>query len=153
MGSIFFITLRPERGWLWAGVGSLLIGFGMGLARTVFIVAIQSRVKWEMRGVVTASNMFMNILGNAMGAAVLGGVLNLYLTSYLKGVGGEVLNVDVINVLLDPVKRGTLPQGVMHIMSSGLATALQAVFGGLFILAVLSFVLIMFFPAKEKESA
>ena len=51
MGSIFFMTLRPERGWLWAGVGSLLIGFGMGLARTVFIVAIQDSVKWEMRGV------------------------------------------------------------------------------------------------------
>jgi len=153
MGSIFFVTLRPERGWLWAGVGSLLIGFGMGLARTVFIVGIQNRVKWEMRGVATASNMFMNILGNAMGAAVLGGVLNLYLTSYLKGVSGETLNVDVINVLLDPVKRGALPQGVLQIMSSGLATGLQAVFVGLFILAVLSFMLIIFFPATERDSA
>ena len=81
IGSVFFITLRPERGWLWAGVGSLLIGFGMGLARTVFIVGIQNNVQWKMRGVATASNMFMNILGNAMGAAVLGGVLNLSLTS------------------------------------------------------------------------
>jgi len=153
MGSLFFITLRPERGWLWAGVGSLLIGLGMGLARTVFIVAIQDRVKWEMRGVVTASNMFMNILGNALGAAVLGGVLNVSLTSYLKGASGEPLNVDVINVLLDPVKRGTLSQGALQIMTLGLATALQAVFWGLFILAVLSFLLIMFFPAKARDAA
>lgn len=153
IGSVFFITLRPERGWLWAGVGSLLIGFGMGLARTVFIVGIQNSVKWKMRGVATASNMFMNILGNAMGAAVLGGILNLHLTSYLKGVSGETLNVDVINVLLDPVRRGTLPQGVLQIMSSGLAIALQYVFWGLFILAVLSFILIMFFPAKARDSA
>jgi len=153
IGSVFFITLRPERGWLWAGVGSLLVGLGMGLARTVFIVGIQDRVKWEMRGVATASNMFMNILGNALGAAVLGGILNVYLTSYLKGIRGETLNVNVINVLLDPIKRGTLSQGVLQIMSSGLATGLQAVFWGLFILAVLSFILIMFFPAKAKDAA
>jgi len=153
MGSIFFVSLRPESGWLWAGVGSLLIGFGMGLARTVFIVGIQNNVKWEMRGVATASNMFMNILGNAMGAAILGGILNSALIGYLKSVSGETLNVDVINVLLDPVKRGTLPQGVLQIMSSGLAISLQYVFWGLFILAVLSLILIMFFPAKARDSA
>jgi len=34
----------------------------MGLARTVFIVGIQNSVEWKMRGVATASNMFMNIL-------------------------------------------------------------------------------------------
>ncbi|HEY8911263.1 MAG TPA: MDR family MFS transporter [Desulfosporosinus sp.] len=153
MGSIFLVTLQPERGWLWAGVGSLLIGFGMGLARTVFIVGIQNSVKWEMRGVATASNMFMNILGNAMGAAVLGGILNLYLTSYLKGASGETLDVDVIKVLLDPIKRGQLPQGVLQIMSTGLAMALQYVFWGSFVLAVLSFILIMFFPAKAKDPA
>ena len=152
IGSMFFITLRPERGWIWAGVGSLLIGFGMGLARTVFIVGIQERVKGEMRGVVTASNMFMNILGNAMGAAVLGGILNVYLTSYLKGLSGETLNIHDINVLLDPIKRVTLPQEVVQIMSSGLAIALQHVFWGLFILALLSFVLILFFPSVVRDS-
>jgi len=151
MGSIFFVSLRPESGWLWAGVGSLLIGFGMGLARTVFIVGIQNNVKWEMRGVATASNMFMNILGNAMGAAILGGILNSSLTSYLNRVSGETLNVDVINVLLDPVKRGTLPQGRLQIMSVGLANALQYVFWGLFIMSVLSFIMILFFPAKARD--
>lgn len=152
IGSIFFITLRPERGWLWAGVGSLLIGFGMGLTRTVFIVGIQDSVKWEMRGVATSSNMFMNILGNAMGAAVLGGVLNTQLTRYLKSVSGETLNVDVINVLLDPVKRGTLSQEVLQMMSSGLANALHYVFWGLFITSVLSLLLIMVFPTKHRDS-
>src|SRR5665648_771209 len=151
VGSIFFITLRPERGWLWAGVGSLLIGLGMGLARTVFIVGIQSNVKWEMRGVATASNMFMNILGNAMGAAVLGGILNSTLTGYLKGFSGETLNVDVVNLLLDPIKRGLLPQEVLQIMSKGLAIALQYVFWGLFALSVASVILILFYPAKARD--
>lgn len=134
-------------------MGSLLIGFGMGLARTVFIVGIQNNVKWKMRGVATASNMFMNILGNAMGAAVLGGILNMNLTRYLKGLSGETLNLDVINVLLDPVKREMITPEVLQLMSSGLAIALRYVFWGSFIMAVLSLILIMFFPSKVKESA
>ncbi|WP_242877738.1 MDR family MFS transporter [Desulfosporosinus sp. BG] len=150
-GSAFFATLRPERGWLWAGVGSLLIGFGMGLARTVFIVGIQNSVEWEMRGVATASNMFMNILGNAMGAAILGGILNISLTSYLKGAGGETLNVDVINVLLDPDKRRALSQAVSQIMTSGLAISLHYVFGGVLILALISFILLLFYPQKARN--
>ena len=103
----------------------------------------------------TASNMFMNILGNAMGAAVLGGILNNKLTSYLSGVRGEMLNgeiLGVINVLLDPVKRKTLPQEVIKIMTSGLAISLQYVFLGLFILAVLSFILILFYPARSRDA-
>lgn len=153
MGSVFFITLRLERGWLWAGVGSLLIGFGMGLARTVFIVGIQNSVKWEQRGVATASNMFMNIMGNAIGAAVLGGILNINLIRYLKGLSEETISIDVINVLLDPVKRGMLPPGVLQLMTSGLSSSLHYVFWALFIMAVLSLILMMFFPAKIRDSA
>lgn len=152
IGSILLITMRPERGWLWAGVGSLLIGIGMGFARTVFIVGIQDSVEWQMRGVATASNMFMNILGNTMGAALLGGVLNTKLTSYLKGVSGDAFNVNVINVLLDPVKRGTLPDKVINIMTLGLTISLQYVFYGVCIIAILSFVLVLFFPAKTRDA-
>ncbi|TGE30930.1 MDR family MFS transporter [Desulfosporosinus sp. Sb-LF] len=153
VGSIFFVTLSPEKGWLWAGVGSFLIGIGMGLTRTVFIVGIQNSVKWEMRGVATASNMFMNILGNTMGAAILGGILNNKLSNYLKEVHRDGLNVDVINVLLDPVKRGTLSHGVLDIMTTGLALSLKYVYWGLFISAVLSFILVIFYPAKAKNEA
>ncbi len=151
-GSMFLITMAPERGWLWAGVGSLLIGIGMGFARTVFIVGIQDSVEWQMRGVATASNMFMNILGNTMGAALLGGVLNTKLTSYLKGVSGEAFSVDVVNVLLDPVKRGTLPNGVVDLMTSGLTISLHYVFYGVCIVSVLSFILVLFFPNKTRDA-
>ncbi|MCO1600832.1 MDR family MFS transporter [Desulfosporosinus nitroreducens] len=151
-GSMFLITMAPERGWLWAGVGSLLIGIGMGFARTVFIVGIQDSVEWQMRGVATASNMFMNILGNTMGAALLGGVLNTKLTSYLKGVSGEAFSVDVVNVLLDPVKRGTLPNGVIDLMTSGLTISLHYVFYGVCIVSGLSFILVLFFPNKTRDA-
>lgn len=151
IGSIFFITLSPKIGWLWAGAGSFFVGIGMGLTRTVFIVGIQNSVSWEMRGVATASNMFMNILGNTMGAAILGGILNIKLASYLSIVGSQGLNVDVVNVLLDPVKRGTLSYNVLNLMTTGLALALNYVFWGFFVAALLSFVLVMFYPTKLKN--
>lgn len=150
-GSIFLITMHPERGWLWAGVGSLLIGIGMGFARTVFIVGIQDSVEWHMRGVATASNMFMNILGNTMGAALLGGVLNTKLTNYLKGVSGETLSADIVNELLDPAKRATLPNSIIDTMTSGLTVSLHYVFYGVCILSALSFILVLFYPNKSGE--
>ncbi len=154
IGSLFLITLNPARGWLWAGAGSFLIGVGLGLARTVFIVGIQNSVAWEKRGVATATNMFMNILGNTLGAALLGGLLNSSLTRYFKAANGQLsLNVDVTNVLLDPVKRGTLPQDTLKVMTTGLANSLHYVYWSLFILAILSFSLILFFPGKDREIA
>lgn len=151
-GSIVFVTLSDESGWVWAGVGSILIGIGMGFARTVFIVGIQERVGWKMRGVVTSSNMFMNILGNTIGAALLGGVLNIKLAEYFKGIDGDTLNQDVIYVLLDPVKRATLPNEVLNTMTSALASSLEYVFWGMFIMAALSLILVWFFPSKASES-
>lgn len=151
IGTLFYITFRPERGWLWAGMGSFLVGIGMGLARTVFIVAIQNRVEWKMRGIATATNMFMNIVGNTIGAALLGGILNSYLSSYLKVVrGNQVLNLDVTNILLDPLKRKTLQPDVLQTMTSALASALHSVYLGLFIIAVLSLILVIFFPKVKS---
>lgn len=153
LGSLFFITLSPAKGWLWAALGSFLIGVGMGFARTVFILGIQNSVEWKMRGVATASNMFMNILGSTLGAALLGGILNSQLTQYLRTIGEQrTLDVNVINILLDPVMRGTLPQDVLNTMTSGLALSLHTVFIGLFLFSALSLVIVLFFPVGTKEA-
>ena len=78
-GSAVLITLTPERGLVWVSVGSLLIGVGMGLCNTTFIVSIQAAVPWHQRGAATSSCMFMRFVGQAMGAAAFGAVLNLTL--------------------------------------------------------------------------
>ena len=48
------ITLTPERGVPWATTGSLLIGIGMGLCNTTFVVSIQASVPWRQRGAATS---------------------------------------------------------------------------------------------------
>ena len=53
-----------------------LTGLGMGLIGSPTIVAIQSVVGWERRGVVTATNMFSRSMGSAIGAAAFGAIAN-----------------------------------------------------------------------------
>jgi hypothetical protein len=65
-----------------AGV-CFVIGLGMGFASAPVVVAIQSVVGWEQRGVVTSASMFARTLGSALGVAVFGAVANATLSARL----------------------------------------------------------------------
>ncbi|HET7567197.1 MAG TPA: MDR family MFS transporter [Gaiellaceae bacterium] len=57
-------------------VASFVLGAGLGFASTSTVVAVQSVVGWDRRGVVTGSNMFIRTLGSAVGVAVFGSIAN-----------------------------------------------------------------------------
>jgi multidrug resistance protein len=61
-----------------AGVAAvcLVIGGGMGLLAVPTLIAAQSSVGWNERGVVTGNNMFARSLGSAVGVAIFGAVAN-----------------------------------------------------------------------------
>ena len=71
-GSAVLIAMTPERGIAWITTGSLLIGVGMGLCNTTFIVSIQAAVPWHQRGAATSSCMFLRFVGQAIGVAAFG---------------------------------------------------------------------------------
>ena len=54
----------------------LVIGGGMGLLAVPTLIAAQSSVGWNERGVVTGNNMFARSLGSAVGVAVFGAIAN-----------------------------------------------------------------------------
>src|SRR5699024_3412575 len=141
----------PDKGPVWAGTGSFFIGIGMGMTTTVFIVSIQSAVNWEVRGIATASNMFMRTLGSALGAALLGGLLNSRIKAFLihEGLAGEA-NVDTVNKLLDPNQLVSLPKEIMVILQNALTNGLHTVYGGLLVLSIISFIVITLIPKKES---
>jgi MFS family permease len=76
LGAIFFVVLTPHTSPLMAAMGSLLMGFGMGLVSVSSLVLIQEIVDSPQRGSVTASNIFSRNLGSTLGATLLGAVLN-----------------------------------------------------------------------------
>jgi EmrB/QacA subfamily drug resistance transporter len=78
-GSILCARLTAHSS-VWQVAGTcFVIGVGLGLASSPTVVAVQSVVGWERRGVVTATNMFCRSIGSAVGVAVLGAVANVTL--------------------------------------------------------------------------
>jgi len=84
-GALIFVFLTPESSPVAAGIGSLVMGFGMGLVSVSSLVLIQEIVDWSQRGSATASNLFARNLGSTLGATLLGAVLN-YGLSHSKGI-------------------------------------------------------------------
>ncbi|TLS37718.1 MDR family MFS transporter [Pseudalkalibacillus caeni] len=154
LGAIFYILMNPSLGPIWAGAGSFLIGVGMGLTATTFIVSIQNSVDWKKRGIATASNMFMRTLGSAVGAALLGGILNTRLKDFLSSnqeKAGQALSIDTANSLLDEEKRQSLSPDVLSVLQDGLTFSLKSVYIGLLLLAIASFILVFFLPKPQKS--
>jgi MFS family permease len=76
IGALAFVLLRADTPPVVAGIGSAVVGFGMGLSSSASIVLIQEIVEWSERGSVTAAYLFARTLGSAFGATVFGAVLN-----------------------------------------------------------------------------
>ncbi|MCT8138550.1 MFS transporter [Anaerobacillus sp. CMMVII] len=100
------------------------IGLGFGLSFTIFTVIVQSSVDWNNRGAAASSNAFLRTLGQTLGIAVLGAVLNQH-------IGGHTNN-------------GT--EVAPHILASGL----HSVFIILAIIALICVVLVASFLPKEQ---
>jgi len=76
LGVLFFVLLTPHGSPVTAAVGSLVTGFGMGLASVSSLVLIQEIVDTDQRGSATASNLFSRNLGSTLGATAFGAALN-----------------------------------------------------------------------------
>jgi EmrB/QacA subfamily drug resistance transporter len=57
-------------------VACFIIGLGMGLIAVPSLVAAQSSVQWNERGVVTGAQLFSRSIGSAVGVAVFGAIAN-----------------------------------------------------------------------------
>ncbi|QOY35137.1 MDR family MFS transporter [Anaerobacillus isosaccharinicus] len=79
------------------------IGLGFGLSFTIFTVIVQSSVDWNNRGAAASSNAFLRTLGQTLGIAVLGAVLNQHIggqTNNGTDVAPEVLGAGLHSVFM-----------------------------------------------------
>jgi EmrB/QacA subfamily drug resistance transporter len=140
-GSLVLMTLDPASALLRAAAGALLLGIGMGFCNTAFIVSIQASVGWNERGMATSSTMFMRIVGNSVGAAVFGAILNFGIYSHLPEAG------DAVNRLMSPAARLSLGALEITRLTEAIGSSLHVVYiiAGLF--AVISLILALALPA------
>ncbi len=148
IGGGMYLLLTPEKGPWWVAASSGVVGLGLGFVMTTTIVTIQSLVSWQRRGTATATNMLMRILGNSVGAAVLGGVLNMALNRAVavesaasgSGLEREATMVQ-IEKLLTPGAEAIADDRLMGILVGGLHTVYVGVFVTGIVVVVLSFML------------
>jgi MFS family permease len=95
-GSVMMAVMTMTTSLAWVMIAGTLFGIGLGSTNTTFLIAIQSTVNWELRGIATSSNLFARMMGRSLGAALFGAILNFGINREMPGQG------DVFNHLLDP---------------------------------------------------
>ncbi len=142
IGCAMLVALRPADGPTWAALGSLVMGIGMGFCSTVFIVSIQASVAWRQRGAATSSSMFMRFVGQSVGAAGCGAVLNATMRRLDPGA------VHAVEGLLDPsIRMAMAPAEVAH-LTAVMAQSLHAAYLLATGFAVLTLVIALQLPAR-----
>lgn len=80
-GAGLLLLVGPGSSILVLAAPCFVMGLGFGLVASPAIIAAQSAVTWQQRGVATGSAMFSRSVGSAVGVAAFGAVVNHVLSS------------------------------------------------------------------------
>lgn len=131
--------LRPGAD-LWSLRATMLFyGLGLGFANTPLIIAVQSSVPWNQRGVATASTMFSRSIGGTLAVGILGGVL----AAALAAGGAPPV---VVDKLLGP-ERSFLPAALVRSLSGVLQGGMERIFQAVAVIAFAGFAASLLFPS------
>ncbi|AFP84990.1 MFS transporter [secondary endosymbiont of Ctenarytaina eucalypti] len=89
-GSLLLLRLNAESSMSLARLASFVIGLGMGVSNTTFLVSVQNEAPFAIRSIATASTVFTRMVGSALGTALLGATLNINLQRFLPGIDNPV---------------------------------------------------------------
>ena len=130
VGAVAFLFLTRETSPIVAGLGSLIVGLGMGLSSSASIILIQEIVDWSERGSATASFVFARSLGSTFGATVFGAVLNFgLLRSGHAGASSDQLR--------DLLQRGATEAASDTGLRAALEQSLHLTFTSMFAVALM----------------
>lgn len=120
----------------WLHVGSGLLGIGLGTSSLLFNLQLQAGVDASDRGRATALYLTSRTLGQALGAAILGGVLNLSFRTDLRGGN------DLLQILVEPSARAALPAATLQQLRDQVDTGSFNVFALTAVFAVVAFAIV-----------
>ncbi len=120
---------------------AFVYGMGLGFANTPLIIAVQSSVPWERRGVATASAMFSRTIGGTLSVGILGGVLAAALTRSGAPAG-------TVDRLLGP-GRDLLAPAVVRTISGALQSGMETILWAVAAIAFAGFAASLFFPSLQ----
>ncbi|QDE91588.1 MFS transporter [Myxococcus xanthus] len=144
--TLMALLLGPQAPKLVPEVAMGLFGIGMGFASTALLIAVQTSVGWELRGVATASNMFFRTIGGAIGVGLMGGVM---VSQLLKD---PTVPISAANALMSPDHGQDLPADLLATLSGALGTGLSINFWLICAFTVAAFAAGLFFPKVSRTA-
>jgi EmrB/QacA subfamily drug resistance transporter len=137
-----------------AAFAAFVLGVGLGLVSSPTVVAVQSVVGWDRRGVVTATNMFSRSLGSAVGVAIFGAIANATLSARFAeppaNVAGHLPpSVDATSIVLGGHADPNSP--VVAFVRGALDDATHNVFLAMIAVAVFSVLAVLLMPRRTTE--
>src|SRR5207237_459602 len=116
------------------------------------VVAVQTAVNWEQRGVATALQQFFRAIGGTLWVSVGGAALSATMVTGLAGAGmqfgGETAGrAREMNSLLDPTSRALLPPEQGQLLAQVLGDGLHQVFLLYLVAAVAGLITAAFLPS------
>ena len=143
IGAGIFVLLTKDSSPVVAGIGSLLMGLGLGLVSVSSLVLIQELVEYAERGSATASNLFARNLGSTLGAAAFGGVLNYGLSH--SATAGNVSSDQLRELLQTQATR------VDVVLQGTLEHSLHITFCAMFAIALIGIAFTLLVPTAEAR--
>jgi len=126
---------------------AVLFGIGMGFVNIAIIIAVQTSVSWEYRGVATASTMFFRIIGGTVAVGVMGGVIIAALamdSTIPKGAASQLLSREGMASIAPEIASR-----IAGALERGLGTVFWIIGG----LSVVAFICALFFPHVRPSNA
>ena len=138
------LLLKPESSLLIPELAMALFGIGLGFTATSLLIAVQTSVGWELRGVATASHMFFRTIGGALGVGLMGGVV---VSQLMKDPS---VPLEAANELLGPEHGRGLSPALFQTLSGALGTGLTINFWIICAATVAAFAAGLFFPKVKR---
>ena len=125
-------------------IGMALLGAGLGLATTIYVLAVQNSVPYRDMGAAIATSSFARAIFGAMGVAIFGQIYARRLTEQLKGTVGGLAGIHANALHLTPAQllrlRRTQPIAYQRFLEA-FSHALHSVFVASIPVGVLALVL------------
>jgi MFS family permease len=152
-GSVMCAVLGQYTSIGMVAVACFIIGAGLGLMSAPTLVAVQSVVGWDRRGVVTGTNMFFRSIGSAVGAAVFGAIANTTLDRRFSDAPADLRGqlgsgADATNIVL---KTGNARGPFADYVRTSLYDATHNVFVALALVAVLGVLVLTLMPRRTTQ--
>ncbi|HET8846931.1 MAG TPA: MDR family MFS transporter [Ktedonobacteraceae bacterium] len=157
IGAAMLLFLNPDSGLPWLIISMILIGVGLGIDSTAFVLSVQNAVPWNMRGVATASTQFVRTIGGTIGVALMGTILNTQIAQHFLPIYNQFpeatanlpKNVAPANILLTPNIH--VPESFLQQLQVALSQSLFWVYLVVFVLMLVSLAVLFKLPAGRAD--